>query len=65
MTADEERARYVVTQLEDLHLQIRALVDVAEELLGTLDEMERVVTRAQWSARRMPTRNKGPGKPKK
>ncbi len=64
-STNEERARYVVTQLEDLHQQIRALVDVAEELLGALDEMERIVARAEWSARKMPARNKGLGKSKK
>ena len=54
MKAEEQRARYVVAQLEDLHQQVRMLIDGAETLLGQFDEMERLVTKAQWSARAMP-----------
>lgn len=57
-TADEERPRYVVAQLDDLHQQVRMLIDVAEALLGQFDEMERLVTKAQWSARAMPPPSK-------
>ncbi len=64
-STNEERARYAIERLDELHKQIRRLVDVAEELLGALDEMERVVARAEWTARKMPARNKGLGKSKK
>ncbi len=57
-STNEERARYAIERLDELHKQIRRLVDVAEELLGALDEMERVVARAEWTARKMPARRK-------
>ncbi len=55
MKADEDRARYVVGQLDDIGRRINLLVDQAEALIHTLDEMQRLVTRAEWAARRMPS----------
>ncbi len=53
--ARETRAQYESGyRLGLLHARIKELIDQAENLLGTFDEMERIVTNAQWAARKMP-----------
>ena len=59
-SARETRSQYESGyRLGLLHARIVELIDQAENLLGTFDEMERIVTNAQWAARNVPKRKKG------
>ncbi len=45
-------AHYLANELQLLQKKISALIDEAETLLGTLDECDRLISNAEWRARR-------------
>lgn len=46
-------------ELDSLQERVQVLQSQAETLLGTFDEMERMLTNAAWSSRKMPAPKTG------
>ncbi|MBA2548802.1 MAG: hypothetical protein H0V16_10160 [Burkholderiaceae bacterium] len=54
MNAEEKRVRYLVGELDSLRDRLQLLLDQAESLVHVFDEIDRLITRSDWSARKMP-----------
>ncbi len=65
MNAEEKRVRYLVGELDSLRDRLQLLLDQAESLVHVFDEIDRLITRSDWSARRIPMQSKDRRKSKK